>query len=109
MVFVSVEDFFAQVKGISHLSREEEKTLGLQMAAGDTVAKETLRRHYLPLVASYVRRAPQEIRTLRTVYTCIAALDKGLDSFNFAQDGEPFIHHMSWRLRQCLTRCIAER
>ncbi|MBQ9859089.1 MAG: hypothetical protein IJO76_00220 [Clostridia bacterium] len=91
MLFVSVEDFLSQVKGIPPLSREEERELGRLKAA------------------AYVRRAPREIRTLHTVYACIAALEQGVERFNFLQDGETFTHHLSWRLRQCLTRCIAER
>ena len=109
MLFVSVEDFLGQVKGIPPLSREDERVLGRQKAAGDDTARETLVRYYLPMVASHIRRAPQEIRTLHTVYACLAALEQGVERFNFLQDGETFAHHLSWRLRQCLTRCIAER
>ena len=109
MLFVNVEDFLNQAKNIPPLSREEERELGQQKAAGDSTARETLVRYHLPMVAACVRRAPQEIRTLHTVYACIASLEQGVDGFNFLQDGETFTHHLSWRLRQCLTRCIAER
>ncbi len=109
MLFVSVEDFFTQVSQIRRLSREQEKDLARNMAAGDETARETLVRSYLPMAASYVRRGPKEICTLKTVYACVVAVEKGVDSFNFLQDGETFAHHLSWRLRQCITRCIADR
>ncbi|MBQ8768373.1 MAG: hypothetical protein IJZ15_01800 [Oscillospiraceae bacterium] len=109
MLFTGVEDFLTQAKAMPRLSRSEEKALARQMAAGDQAAREALIRSYLPLAAAHIRRAPREIRTLRTVYACIAAVEKGVDSFNFQQDGETFPHHLSWRLRQCITRCIADR
>ncbi len=109
MLFVSVEDFFAQTSHIQRLSREQEKDLARNMAAGDETARETLVRSYLPMAASYVRRMPKEMQTLHAAYSCVAAVEKGVDSFNFLQDGETFVHHLSWRLRQCITRCIADR
>ena len=109
MLFISAEDFLAQAGAMPRLTRAEEKALARRMAAGDKTAREALVRGYLPLVASYIRRFPPEIRTLRTVYTCIASLEQGVDRFNFLQDSDPFTHHLSWRLRQCATRCIADR
>ena len=109
MLFISAEDFFAQVSGIPRLSRDEEKTLAQRMGSGDRAARESLVRSYLPMVASHIRRAPREIRTLRTVYVCVAALEKSVERFNFLQDSEPFTHHLGWVLRQCITRCIADR
>lgn len=109
MLFISVEDFLSQVSGIKHLSRDEEKALAQRMNAGDRTAREALVRSRLPMVAAYVQRAPQTIRTLHTVYACIAALEKSVDCFNFLQNSEPFVHHLGWRLRQCITRCLADR
>ncbi|MBR4016904.1 MAG: hypothetical protein IKK11_03730 [Oscillospiraceae bacterium] len=109
MLFVSLEDFFAQASGIQRISREQEKDLALCMAAGDETARETLIRSYLPMAANYVRRLPKEMQTLSAAYTCLAAVEKGVDTFNFLQDSETFIHHLSWRLRQAITRCIADR
>lgn len=109
MLFISVEDFFTQVRDMPRLSREEEKLLAQRMAAGDRAAREALVRGYMYMAAAYVHRAPQDIRTLSTVYACIAALEKGVDKFNFLQDGETFSHHLSWRLRQCITRCLVDR
>lgn len=109
MLFISVEDFLSQAKAMPRLSRDEEKALAAQMAAGDAAARDALIRSYLPLIAGHIQRAPQNIQTLRTVYAYIAELEKGVDRFNFQQDREPFTHHLSWRLRQCITRCIADR
>ena len=109
MLFINVEDFLTHASIIPRLSREEEKILATKMAAGDSAAREALVQGYLYMVAAYVRRAPSQIRTLHTVYTCIASLEKAVDRFNFLQDGESFEHHLGWALRQCITRCIADR
>jgi len=109
MLFISVEDFFTQVRDMPRVSREEEIVFAQQMASGDPLARDALIRGYMYMAAAYVRRAPRDIRTLSTVYACVTALEKGVDSFNFLQDGETFVHHLSWRLRQCITRCIAHR
>ena len=109
MLFISVEDFLTQATAVPRISREEEKVLAQRMVAGDDTARETLVRSYLPLVASHIRRAPQDIRTLNTVYVCVAMLEKSVDRFHFQQDSETFTHHLGWGLRQCITRCIADR
>lgn len=109
MLFISVEDFFAQVKALPSLTREGERDLAARMAAGDTAAREELVRGYLPMVAACLRRAPSSVQTLDTVYACIATLEQGVDRFRFEQTGETFAHHLSWRLRQCITRCVARR
>lgn len=109
MLFISVEDFLTQASAVRRLSRAEEQALAKRMADGDAAARQTLVRNGLPLVAAFVRRAPREIRTLHTVYACIAEVEKGVDRFPFLQEGETFAHHMGWRLRQCITRCLAER
>ena len=109
MLFISVEDFLTKTAGIPQLSRAEEKALAEQMAAGDRAARETIVRSHLPLAASVIQRAPADIRTLDTVYACIAAVENAVDSFNFQQEGETFVHHLSWSRRQCITGCIANR
>ena len=108
MLFISAEDFLIQAKELPSITQEEERLLAQQMAQ-DPTARERLIRGYLPFVASYIRRAPKHVQTLRTVYACLETLEKGVDSFHFQQDQEKFSHHLSWRLRQCITRCIAER
>ena len=109
MFFVSVDDFFTKAKEAPRLSREQEKALACQKNEGDASARQALINGYLPFVAANIKRSPKEIQTLNTVYRCVDALEKGVDSFNFLQEGETFAHHLSRRLRQCITRCIADR
>lgn len=109
MLFISAEDFFSKVKDIPPLTREEERALAARKDGGDPAARQRLVEGYLPFVAAVIRRAPQALHTLDTVYTCIHSLEQGVDSFRFAQDSETFAHHLSWRMRQCITRLIAER
>jgi hypothetical protein len=108
MLFVSVADFYAEAEKSSRLTREEEKQYARAMEH-DPAARDKLRCSYLPQVAAQIRHAPREIQTLKTVYACLATLEKGVDGFNFLQDSESFSHHLSWRLRQCVTRCLAEQ
>lgn len=109
MLFTGVEDFLTQTSNLRRLSREEEKALAQAMADGDEAARQALVNGYLSLAAAHIRRAPREIQTLHTVYACVAAVEKGVDSFNFFQEGETFAHHLGWRLRQCVTKCLADR
>lgn len=109
MLFISVEDFYQKASAVAKLSREEEKQLAKMAVVGDGQARSRLIEGYLPFLAGQIKRLPLDIQTLSTVYSAITALEKGVDSFNFDQDSETFIHHLSWRLRQCFTRCIAEK
>ena len=108
MLFISAEDFFAQASKAPRLTREEERQLAREMGQ-NAAARERLIKSYYPMVASHIRRAPRELHTLRTVYVCLKSLEEGVDHFNFLQDSETFTHHLSWRMRQCITRCIADR
>ena len=109
MLFISVEDFLTQAAAITPLTREEEMALAHRLAQGDAAARETLVWGYLPFTASFVRRAPSSIRTLDTVYACVAALEWAVDRFDFQQTGETFAHRLGNVLRQTITRQIAER
>ena len=109
MLFVSAEDFFKKAEQARRLSREEEKALALAMKQGDKSAERELVNSYLRTVAAHIRRAPTDLQTLNTVYVCIDALEKAVRKFNFLQDGEPFSHRLAWCMRQCITRCIANR
>lgn len=109
MVFVSVDQFLAVAKKVKRLTRSEEKELGQKKNDGDTAARQALIEAYFPHVAAVIRRSPDEIKTLNTLYRCLDALEKAVDTFNFLQDGETFSHALSFRLRQCITRCIADR
>ena len=108
MLYVTIEDFHAGAGEATRLTREQEKACAATMAEGDTDARQRLIRSYLPVVAGVIRRAPRQIQTLHTVYAAIATLERGVDAFNFQQDSETFAHHLSWRLRQCLVRCLAD-
>ena len=109
MLFISVEDFFSKAQSVNKLSRDDEKYYSEKKDNGDIEAREKIVKSYLPLVASYIRRSPKEIQTLETIYSCVRSLEKGVDSLNFIQDSETFTHHLSWRLRQCITRCLVDR
>ena len=109
MLFISVDDFFQKARGVRRLSRTDEKKYALKMREGDAEARQAIMNSYLPMVASYIRRSPKELQTLETIYSCVRSLEKGVDGFNFLQDNEMFSHHLSWRLRQCITRCLVDR
>jgi len=109
MLFISVNDFFNKAAKAHRISKEEEKKYALQKADGDAVAREKIISSYLPFVASYIKRAPNNVHTLKTVYCCVRSLEEGVDSFNFLQDNETFSHHLSRRLRQTITSCIVDR
>ncbi len=109
MLYITIEDFYAQAGAAVRLTREQERDCAAAMAAGDTDARRRLIQSYLPYAASAIRRAPRQIQTLHTVYAAVAVLEKAVDTFDFQQEGETFAHYLSWRLRRCLTRCIAEQ
>lgn len=79
------------------------------MKEGYAEARQAIVNSYLPMVVSYIRRSPKELQTLETIYSCIRSLEKGVDGFNFLQDSETFTHHLSWRLRQYITRRLVNR
>lgn len=109
MLFISMEDFWNQVSSTPRLSRTEEQLLAQQASAGNRAAREALVRGYLPMAAAFIRRAPQELHTLRTVYACIAAVEKSVDLLTSPQDRMAFLNHLNRNLRQCITRCLAGR
>ena len=109
MLFITVDDFFQKVHSTTRLSRNDEKNYALKMKEGDAEARQAIVNSYLPMVASYIRRSPKELQTLETIYSCVRSLEKGVDSFNFLQESETFTHHLSWRLRQCITRCLVDK
>ncbi len=100
MAYITVRDFLEKAAQAPRITREEEKECARLMRGGDAAARERIIANYLPMTASYVRRAPAEHRTLGLVYACLQALEKAVDSFDFQQDGETFIHRLSWVLRQ---------
>ncbi len=109
MFFLSIDDFFAKSKEAVRLSREEEIAYAVKMKAGDIEAREKIIYSYIPYVAAYIKRGPKDNQTLHTVYTCITCLEKCVDQFNFQQDNETFIHHLSLRLKSCTIKCFIDR
>ncbi len=109
MLYLSAEDFLEKTRGISPLSREEERVLAEKMQTGDGEAREKLIAGYLPHVAGNIRHLREEYQSLELVMRCIRALEKAVDNFDFLQNSETFTHRLSWALRQTVTAYIAER
>ena len=109
MLYISVRDFLEKAADAPRITREEEKECARLMHEGDAASRERIIANYLPMTASYVRRAPLEHRTLGLVYACLQALEKAVDSFNFLQEGETFTHRLSWVLRQTTMHYIVTR
>ena len=109
MYFTSTEDFFKKAEASLRLSGEEEKALGQLKEQGDVAAREALVQGYLRFTADFVRRAPEDIRTLNTVYACVECLEKSVDRFDFTKGRERFASFLGNALRRCITRCIAFR
>ena len=109
MLFTDVNDFFAKASKLHRLAPIEERDLAQRMLDGDETAKQSILQSHLPLIAAYIRRAPQEIQSLHTVYACIEAVEKGIEGFDFLNSNRPFAYYVSRHLRQCITRCIADR
>jgi DNA-directed RNA polymerase sigma subunit (sigma70/sigma32) len=106
MLYIHAQDFFEKVSAYKRLSRQEEIAAATAMKQGDAQARQRLMESYLPMVAGHIRRSKPRYRTLTLVYTCLQALEKEVDSFNFLQDREPFAHRLSWRLRRTILEYI---
>ena len=109
MVYISVEDFLQKTKGLAKPTRQEELAWARAMKQGDGEARQRLIAGYLPQVAGHISQCKDNIRTLSLVYGCLAALEKAVDRFDFAQSSESFTHRLSWYLRQATTKRIAQR
>ena len=107
MLFVTLEDFYQKAASCQRLTRQEELECAERMAKGDAAARQQLIESYLPVAAARVKREAEHMRTLTLALYYVQALEKCVDSFRFQQDSEPFIHRLSWALRQALTRYIA--
>lgn len=106
MLFVTVEDFFKKAESCHRLSRTEEIECARWMKGGDLKARERLIESYLPFVAGYIRHTEKSMQTFGLALYCVDALEKAVDSFNFLQEGETFVHRLSWHLRQAMTQYI---
>jgi DNA-directed RNA polymerase sigma subunit (sigma70/sigma32) len=107
-MYISIEDFYEQVKTCKRISREEEIEIANSWKSGNEEARTRLIEGYLFAVAGHIRKMPEQFQTLGLVYYCMQALEKAVDSFNFLQESETFLHRLSWYLRQASTRYIAD-
>ena len=107
MLYISAQDFFEKVSSFSAMSPQEEMACAERMKEGSAEARQRLIQSYLPAVAGYIKRQPPKMQTLRLVFTCVQALEKAVDSFDFLQAREPFSRRLSLYLRQAVTRYIA--
>lgn len=106
MVYINADDFYKKTACIPPLTRREELEWARQMKLGEASARERLIRGYLPMVASHVKRLQSQYRTLGMILYCRQALEQAVDSFDFLQDSEPFVHRLSWALRQATVKYI---
>ena len=108
MYFITLDDFYEKVQTIPPRDRQTELEWAGQMKASDPAAREKLIQSYLPMVAAVVRRSSARTQSLALVYECLHALEREVDRFDFFQEGETFVHRLSWALRQAVTRHIVE-
>lgn len=108
MIYISVDDYYEKASSFSVMSRKEEIACAQQMKNGDTHARERLIQSYLPIVASHVKRAPSYMQNLGLILYFQQALENAVDTFDFFQDSEPFLHRLSWHLRQAVTKYIVK-
>jgi len=109
MIYISVEDFYEKAALCTKMTRQEEIECARKMQNGDTAAREKLIQSYIPMTAGIMKRSPAHMQTLGLALYCMQALEKAVDSFDFAQEREPFSHRLSWWLRQAMTGYIANR
>lgn len=108
MIYISVSDFYEKASLCNRLTRQEEIECAQRMKKGDMAAREQLIQSYIPMVSGYIKRAKPHLQQLGLVMYCMQALEKAVDSFDFMQDGEPFIHRLSWALRQAVVSYIVK-
>ena len=94
------------MSAIPRLTRQEELALARRMASGDPQARTQLIEGYLYVAASRIRRLPRAFQTLGMVLYCVHYTARAVDSFNFLQEEEPFLHRLSWYLRNAVAAYI---
>lgn len=109
MLFTCAEDFFNKVSKIKRLSRQEEKDLFVCMKAGDMTARGRIIENYLVIVAARIRRLPKDMQSLDLIYSCIQALERAVDQFNFLQESETFTHRLCSITQREFTRHIVKK
>lgn len=109
MIFTDINNFFDKAAQATRLSKEAEIACAAQARAGSAWAREQLIESYLFAVASCLRRLGEDMQTMELLYRLLAVLEREVDAFDFAQDGETFMHRLSLRLRQAVTAYVADR
>lgn len=104
MIYTSAEDFYEKAGACHILTRQEEIECAKQMKNGDNLAREKLIQSYLPMVAEHIKRIQPHAQSFYLVLSCVQALEKAVDSFDFLQDSEPFSHRLNWWLRQAVVK-----
>lgn len=109
MFYTCADDFFRHASSLERIAREDEIKYARLMNEGDSFARQAIVDSYIPVVAARVKRLPKEYRSLEIIYRCLDVLEKAVDTFNFLQDGETFLHTLCVRLNPMINRYFAER
>lgn len=107
MLFISSDDFFEYVKNLRPLTIEEEKEFSFLLKNGDENAKNKLVDNYLPYVASIIKRNSRGKPSLELIYRAILDLINLLESYDFSKENGSFTRALSFKLRQTITKFIA--
>ena len=107
MLYISAQDFFEKASAQIRFSRQEELEAAAQMKAGDMAARDRIAASYLPVVAARIRRLPKDMQSTSFIYSCICALEREIDAFDFFQDSEPFMHRLGLVIQREVANHIA--
>ena len=108
MLFITVQDFYVQAANAKRLDRREEIACAARMQAGDTEAKDALVQSYLPFVAASVKRVSTGEPSLELICRFVCTLEREVEAFDFAQEGETFTHRLSLALKKAMAEYIAD-
>ncbi len=109
MLFLDTADFYRRADAAPRLSRAEKAALSARARDGDAAAKDALLLAYLPLAASLVRRHfSGESVSLHFIYRAVRALEELLARVDISQNDNALISYYSVRIRQEITRYIAD-
>lgn len=106
MPYLTIQEFYKDASTYICLSRQEEIQCAINMKNGDRHAKERLVQSYLPIIAGHLKKQPENLQTLGMALYCQQELEKAIDCFDFLQDNEPFMHRISWILREAMCKYI---
>ncbi len=106
MIFVSIEDFFEKAASCHILNRQDEILCAEKMKSGDRDARQKIIESYIPMAANHIKRLNPQLQQMGLAVYCMHALEKAVDSFDFLQESETFVHRLSWWLRDATARYI---